>query len=239
MEDSKQGCSDDPAARVFTAAAEQFARLLQIVATVPAGSKDFARDLDRVRESLVAQLGGWLQSAHPFATFWFGTPGLSASVPTAGQGIGTALGPDLPRIQRMLADWERLQTQLAAHWNTIARVACEKFLAQINEPTTTSGRQRDARKLYQQWIDCAEEAYAETAHSEAFCNVISGLINTAAAFQLLGQEQAQAFARAVNLPARPEFDALKREVADLKRQLSRRSRPIRSRKAHRGRKQRR
>jgi poly[(R)-3-hydroxyalkanoate] polymerase subunit PhaE len=235
MEHGERGCSAGPTPEVFAAAAEQFARLLQMTAGVSPGAKGFAQALEQVRASLVAQLQGWLQSAHPFATPWFPTPASSTSLPGAGPGMASLFVPDLPRIQSALSDWGRLQAQLAVHWSTIASVACEKFLGQMADPGASASL-RDARKLYERWIDCAEEAYAQTAHSEAFCNVVAELINTGAALHLLGQERAQAFAGAVSLPTRSELDALQREVAELKRQMARPSRPIRRGKPPRQRK---
>ena len=233
MEQGERGSSAGPTPEVFAAAAAQFARLLQMTAGVSSGAKSFAPALEQVRASLVAQLQEWLQSAHPFATPWFPTAAAATSAPGAVPGMGSLFVPDLPRIQSALSDWARLQAQLAVHWSTIARVACEKFLGQMADPAT-SAWVRDPRKLYERWIDCAEEAYAETAHSEAFCNVVAELINIGAALHLLGQERAQAFASAVSLPTRSELDVLQREVAELKRQMARPSRPIRPRPIRRG-----
>jgi hypothetical protein len=45
-------------------------------------------------------------------------------------------------------------------------------------------RPRGARRLYDIWIDCAEEAYAAVAHEDEYCRAQADLINTATALRL-------------------------------------------------------
>jgi hypothetical protein len=69
--------------------------------------------------------------------------------------------------------------------------------------------------LYDAWIDCAESAYAQAAHSEGFARLLAELCNITSAFKVERGKLTEQLARHFDLPSRAEVDTLHRQVRDL------------------------
>lgn len=136
------------------------------------------------------------------------------------------------RMAGLLNDWVRLQSQLAGHWSTVARAATGKFAPLVGGLAGEEGLS-DPRKVFARWIDCAEEAYAETAHSEAFARLVADMTNTAVALQLEGRRIAQECSRAAGIPTRQEIDVLTQRIEQLEREVQRHAQPQRQAKPRR------
>jgi len=228
MEEPHKRPAHDPAVSAFAAGMERWLTLMQQLARTPPGSPEFQRTLLSLREDLAAQLETWLRMSHPFTGLQFGPP-MPPFASTGSAMTGHAHGPGGARMAGLLNQWIHLQSQLAAHWSTIGRAAGEKFGMQLGR-LTVSGPFTDLRKLYDLWIDCAEEAYSETAHSEGFARSVSEAINTAVALQLEGRKHLQQWAHTAGLPTREEIDALTQRIDQLEQRRRRSSRPGVSRK---------
>jgi hypothetical protein len=74
---------------------------------------------------------------------------------------------------------------------------------------------RSPAALYDAWIDCAEQAYAQAAHGEAFSRSLADLCNILSAFKIERGKMLEALARQLDLPSRAEVDSLHRQVRDL------------------------
>jgi hypothetical protein len=183
----------------FTASIERWGELLRALTNARPGSPDFQPTL----QSFAVELEAWLRATHPFAA--------------------AAAGADpTGRMAELLNDWSRLQSQLAGHWSTVARAATEKFSAQVGTLAADGGL-GDPRKVFARWIDCAEEAYAETAHSEAFARLVADVTNTAVALQLEGRRLVEERSRAAGMPTRHELDLLTQRIEHLERELQART----------------
>ncbi len=168
----------------FAADMQRWVDLLTKLTHTDPASPAFHPMLQSLRESFASQLEVWLRSMHPFAAYFAVPPQPSTQFAPHGDGVGPRA--DSSRAASLLSDWIRLQSQLAVHWTTIARTAAETFMARTCE-LTASGKLPDAQKLFAVWIDCAEEAYSRTAHSQTFARLVSDFINTAVAIQLQGR----------------------------------------------------
>jgi|KBSSwiStaDraftv2_1062776.scaffolds.fasta_scaffold00253_29 polyhydroxyalkanoate synthase len=81
------------------------------------------------------------------------------------------------RRAQLLARWTQSQARLQALWSAIACGTAERFAARAG--TAPGGfALHEARRLYDSWIDCAEEAYAAVAHEDEYCRAQAELINT-------------------------------------------------------------
>src|SRR5579862_9823418 len=96
-------------------------------------------------------------------------------------GVDAAASPELPalgltrehqqRAQRAalaLRDMEEAQRRLQRLWSDTLREAAAAYVARLGAPSAAALTPDAVNKLYDTWIDCAEQAYAHTAHSEAF-----------------------------------------------------------------------
>ena len=71
-------------------------------------------------------------------------------------------------------------------------------------------------ELYDAWIDCAEGAYAQAAHSERFARLLAELCNISSAFKVERGKLTEQIARHLDLPSRAEVDTLHHQVRALK-----------------------
>src|SRR5271166_1398994 len=103
----------------------------------------------------------------------------------AGNGASRAFSFDSPalgatreqqlRLQRMAGAWRRIEDaerRLQRLWSDTLREAATVFAARLASPPPTASAE-ELRKLYDAWIDCAEDAYARTAQTEAFCTALA------------------------------------------------------------------
>jgi Poly(R)-hydroxyalkanoic acid synthase subunit (PHA_synth_III_E) len=70
-------------------------------------------------------------------------------------------------------------------------------------------------ELYDTWIDCAEDTYAQAAHSERFARLLAELCNISSAFKVERGKLTEQIARHLDLPSRAEVDTLHRQVRAL------------------------
>jgi len=75
--------------------------------------------------------------------------------------------------------------------------------------------QKSPADLYDAWIDCAEGAYAQAAHSDAFARLLAELCNISSAFKVERGKLMEQIARHLDLPSRAEVDTLHRQVRAL------------------------
>jgi len=62
-------------------------------------------------------------------------------------------------------------------WGDALREAAAAFAARLGPAPPPAVSPEALRKLYDAWIDCAEDAYARAAHSESFCNALAEYVN--------------------------------------------------------------
>jgi class III poly(R)-hydroxyalkanoic acid synthase PhaE subunit len=70
--------------------------------------------------------------------------------------------------------------------------------------------------LYDTWIDCAENAYHQAAHSDSFARLLAELCNISSAFKVERGKLTEQIARHLDLPSRAEVDSLHQQVAALR-----------------------
>jgi hypothetical protein len=203
----------------FATGVERWVTLVQALGRTAPGSDEFQQTLRSMRDELAAQMEGWLRTSHPFTGFQFSPP-IPPSASTGSDGIDHAFGAGAARMAGLLNKWVHLQSQFAVHWSAIGRVAAEKFGEQLGR-LALNGQPTDLRKIYDLWIDCAEAAHAETAHSEAFAHSAAEVINTAAALRMEGGQYLQQWTRTAGLPTREEVDALTHRIDQLERAVRR------------------
>jgi uncharacterized protein YerC len=74
-------------------------------------------------------------------------------------------------------------------------------------------------RLYDAWIDCAEEAYARTAHSEAFCDALADYVNASSYWRRESNAGAELWAKLLDLPTRNEINTLAQRLRALEERI--------------------
>lgn len=220
------GFSPDAA---FTGAAERFFELLKTFGTPAASAAGRAPDWSSLAGPLAGQFEQWLRASQAGGP-WFGaSPLASAGLGGAAAawpfgplplGPGAAQSTETQRTFELLARMGQLQGQMAAHWSEIANTAARHFVARLGTGSAGASTPGEALKLYELWVDCAEEAYATTVRKDDFCRLQAELANTAAALLVEQRRHAETLVRAFGLPTRNEMDALYSQLKELRAQLT-------------------
>lgn len=164
--------------------------------------------------------GGGLAGAGPAswlegAAFGFAMPPATGTAARPGP---AALGPAREHQQRgaalasALAELAAAQQALAPLLAEAGRAAATNFAAR-----TAGAPPQGARATFDQWIECAESAWQDLAHGEAWCAAQARAFDAALSVVACQQELAEHAARLAGLPGRREIDDLHRRVRDLER----------------------
>ena len=131
------------------------------------------------------------------------------------QALADAIAKHLEASQRYQALMQRSNAQ-----------AIEKMQAKLSKLTAPGQQIESLKVLYDLWVDCAEEAYAEIALSEEFREAYGEMVNTQIRVRQLQQEQTEYLCQQLGIPTRSDVSSLgerlhslRRDVALLKEQL--------------------
>jgi Poly(R)-hydroxyalkanoic acid synthase subunit (PHA_synth_III_E) len=206
-----------------------FAPFLEAAERFAAASRSF-RDATHGASTPAAQVaaetfGNFLRDQ--FADF-FKMP-WSAAPPA---GLGTAASTELPalgltrehqqRAQRAalaLRDMDEAQRRLQRFWSDTLREAAAAYVVRLGAPSAAALTPDAVNKLYDTWIDCAEEAYARTAHSEAFCDALADYVNAGSRWRRESNAGAELWAKLLDLPTRNEVNTLAQRLRALEEQM--------------------
>ena len=210
----------------YAAAAERFFELMK---TFGMGSGKTS-DWSALAGPLASQFERWLQmsqTAAPWSMAARTAPGgfaFGAAVPSGWGplplGPAAVQGAQMPHSFELLGRLAQLQGELTKHWSEIAATAAQRFIARLGATSTVPATPQQALKLYELWVNCAEEAYAATVHKEQYTHLQAELANTSAALLAEQRQQAETLVRAFGLPTRNEVDALYTQLKELRQQLA-------------------
>jgi hypothetical protein len=153
-----------------------------------------------------------------FATYsqhWAGAPAQNA--PAFG-----ATREHQQRAQRMADAVQRMdaaQRRLQRLWSDVLKEAATQFVSQLSPMPSGAATPESLRKLYDTWIDCAEDAYARVAHGEEFCQAQGELANAASLWRLEQQASIEHFSKFLDLPTRSEINSLTRRLRAVEQRL--------------------
>jgi hypothetical protein len=156
---------------------------------------------------------------------WAGAAPLGA--PVAGAAIGElpALGltrehqERAQRATQALGKMADAQRRLQRLWSDTLREAASAYVAGLGNASATPLTPDAINRLYDVWIDCAEEAYARTAHSEPFCDALADYVNAESHWRRESNAAAELWAKLLDLPTRNELNTLAGRLRALEEQL--------------------
>ena len=140
--------------------------------------------------------------------------GIGSQAAQPGTGDAPALGATREhqlRWQRMSEAWasiDEAQRRLQRLWSDALRDAAAAFTDRLARQPPIDMGAGSVQKLYDGWIDCAEDAYGRIAHSEPFCSALADLMNASSHWRREAQESMEYFAKLLDLPTRSEINSL-------------------------------
>jgi hypothetical protein len=203
----------------FAAAARQFAAHAQ---RATAASKDPSQAAFAAAEGF----GNFLRDhfAGCFRTPWSAPPGPGPKAAAFTDAPALGLGREqVLRAQRSAEAWKNLmeaQGRLQRLWSDTLREAATAFCSRPQPAPGEALTQEAIDRLYDRWIDCAEEAYARTAHSDAFCDALAAYVNAGSLWRRESAADVEEWAKLLDLPTRSEINALTLRLRELEARLA-------------------
>jgi hypothetical protein len=222
---SAQAGAGAPGFGPFAESAERFATAVREFVAKNADAKPSSSAASGSAFAAAEELGNFLREHFAAA---FKPPWSSSTSPSPESAFteAPALGlgrEQVLRAQRTLAAWNRLtaaQGRLSLMWTDTLREAAAGFTSRLQrepgEPLTAEAMDR----LYDLWIDCAEEAYGRTAHSEGFCAALAECVNAGSEWRRETAAGVEEWAKLSDLPTRSEINALTLRLRELEVQLA-------------------
>jgi hypothetical protein len=149
-----------------------------------------------------------------------------------GNFVPPAAMPDMPALglsRQHQQRWQRTadagrriseaQSRLQYLWSDALREAAAAFASRLAPPQQTTVSAEALRSLYDSWIECAEEAYARTAHSDSFCNALADFVNASSQWRTEFQASIEHWAKSFDLPTRSELNSLAHRLKAVEEQL--------------------
>jgi len=125
------------------------------------------------------------------------------------------------RWQRLTETWRQLdeaQRRLQRLWLDALRDAGSAFSAGLARTAAAAGTPAtgvdpaEIRRLYDRWIDCAEDAYSRVAHGAAFCDALADAVNAGARWRRELKALVEESAKLLDLPTRSEVNSLQQRL---------------------------
>ena len=76
------------------------------------------------------------------------------------------------------------------------------------------------RELYDLWVECGEQVYAQVAHSEPYCKLQAEMDNAAMRLRARLQSVVESGLRRLDLPTRSELNTVHRQMRELKERVA-------------------
>lgn len=217
----------------FADSAERFAAAAREFAANVEGTTAPSKHASQAAFAAAEGFGNFLRDhfAGCFRMPWGAPPGPApmAAAFTDAPALGLAREQVL-RAQRAAEAWKHLmeaQGRLQRLWSDTLREAATAFSSRPQPAPGEAFTQEAIDRLYDQWIACAEEAYARTAHSDAFCDALAAYVNAGSLWRRESAADIEEWAKLLDLPTRSEINALTLRLRELEARLAAMEKPTR------------
>jgi hypothetical protein len=125
----------------------------------------------------------------------------------------------LERGARAWRDMQDAQRRLQRLWSDTLREAASAFITRLGTGSQAPLTPDALNRLYDCWIDCAEAAYARTAHSDGFCDALADYVNASSRWRREFSAAAELWAKSLDLPTRSEVNTLAQRIRTLEERI--------------------
>lgn len=122
-------------------------------------------------------------------------------------------------LSRRWLTYEKAYGEYAAYGAETGRRSIERLRERLREEFEQGGGPASIRELYDTWVECSEEVYAERARTEEYMALHGRMVNALMQYRQQAAKLTDQWAEAANLPTREEVDALHRKLKDARQEL--------------------
>ncbi len=191
------------AAERFASEARRFFETVHDSATPPGeAARAFGDSLREQFADFFPKLWGMDAKSGPLAAAW----STGTDMPALGLNREHQL-----RWQRTLEAWSRMsaaQHRLQRLWSDVLQEAASAFAGPLAAASRAPPSNEALHALYDNWIDCAEQAYARAAHSDEFSEAMAEFVNASSEWRGNLKEGIEQYAKLLDLPTRAEINTL-------------------------------
>ncbi len=134
--------------------------------------------------------------------------GFSQNPQAQQQDLASAIARHMEAVQRYQSLIQRSNAQ-----------AMEKMQSRLAKLAVPGQQIESLKVLYDLWVDCAEEAYAEIALSDEFREAYAEMVNTQIRVRQLQQEQTEYLCQQLGMPTRSDVSSLGERLQSLRREM--------------------
>jgi len=122
-------------------------------------------------------------------------------------------------LSRLWLDYQRAYGEYAAYCAETARRSVERLRERLQAEFADAGGPASIRALYDAWVACSEEVYAERVATDEYMKLHGRMVNALLAYRRQAGKLLDEWAKAANMPTREEVDALHRKLKETRREL--------------------
>ena len=126
----------------------------------------------------------------------------------------------LQELSRLWLAYEKAYGEYAAYTAETSRRSLNRLREQLAESFERGEGPATIRGLYDHWVSCSEDAYAERVATQEYRRLNACMINALMAYRRQAGKIMDQWAEAANLPTRQEVDTLHRKLKETRQELS-------------------
>jgi len=136
-----------------------------------------------------------------------------------GLGYTKEMQDQLQRGARLWAEYQKHMSEYQALLSAAGAHAVDILRDRIAKIGAEGGKIRSLREIYDLWIDCNEDAYAELAYSKEYAEKYGRMVNSLMAFKRHAQILVDECLAALNMPTQRGMDTIQKRQVEIRRDL--------------------
>lgn len=128
---------------------------------------------------------------------------------TPGLGYGREYQAEYQKLSRLLLDYQKAYQKYSAFFVEVNKQSLDLIRDRLLTRAQADGKPiTTIRELYNLWVDCSEQVYAQNVLSDSYAEMHGEMINALMALKHQGAQMMDDFAGALNMPTRQEMDTI-------------------------------
>lgn len=119
------------------------------------------------------------------------------------------------------ARYRQLEAELQGQLALVQMKALALLEHKTRERSAVNRPIAGVRELYDLWIECGEQEFAQLAHSEAYCRLQAEIANAAVQLRSCQQTLIERALKQLDLPTRAELNSVHKQLRELRERLAR------------------